>query len=315
RLDDHDAGFPAPDIEPAQHRELAALDVDTDEIGPGCMRFRQYRVERANRHPDFAPRESATLQPLPMLGRQRRRRILLSARDLEERDLGAAGRISGRAFERLRARARGAAALSPVGVGLDQDSRPAGLLKVIRVAQVDAVIRADLDEEAAPLAAEMLVQPAVLAVLRTVRAPWMRRRRRAHRSDERRSSYALRMPACRSIRALQPSAFMRETSSSLRGVPSGRVASNWISPSRPTVCKKISASSRIVMSVPVPTLKRPSPTLCSITNTHASARSSACRNSRRGLPDPHPPRRRSPPTFAWCALRSSAASTWLLSIS
>ena len=47
---------------------------------------------------------------------------------------------------------------------------------------------------------------------------------------------------------------MREMSSSLRGVPSGLVASQRSSPSKPTTSAISSASSRIVTSVPEPML-------------------------------------------------------------
>ena len=56
------------------------------------------------------------------------------------------------------------------------------------------------------------------------------------------------------IRARQPSALSFETSSSLRGVPSGLVASKASVPLKPTTSQISSASSRIEMSSPQPTL-------------------------------------------------------------
>src|SRR5205823_8324615 len=44
-------------------------------------------------------------------------------------------------------------------------------------------------------------------------------------------------------------------------------------------------------------------------NRHAEARSSTCKNSRRGVPDPHTTSSRALRDFASCALRRSAANT------
>lgn len=56
------------------------------------------------------------------------------------------------------------------------------------------------------------------------------------------------MPSARLMRAVQPSARTRETSSSFLDEPSGLLASNPSSPSKPTMRRIVSASSRIVTS-------------------------------------------------------------------
>ena len=60
------------------------------------------------------------------------------------------------------------------------------------------------------------------------------------------------MPSRSAVFAVQPRPASRLTSSSLRGVPSGLLSSKTIRPSKPTTCITVSASSRIVTSVPVP---------------------------------------------------------------
>ena len=93
----------------------------------------------------------------------------------------------------------------------------------------------------------------------------------------------------------QPSALSRDTSSSLRGVPSGLLASKPSRPWKPVTRAMVSASSRMVQSTPVPTLMCDSigcvwARYCSTgscsTCTLAAAMSSTCRNSRIGVPLP-----------------------------
>ena len=63
------------------------------------------------------------------------------------------------------------------------------------------------------------------------------------------------IPSTRSICGLQPSPDRRDTSSSFWGMPSGRDESQVTSPSNPTAFLMIAASSRIVLSLPQPTLR------------------------------------------------------------
>ena len=64
-------------------------------------------------------------------------------------------------------------------------------------------------------------------------------------------------PESRSIFGLQPSERMRDVSQSLRGVPSGLVASHAISAGHPVAALIFSARPRIVISTPEPTLTVP----------------------------------------------------------
>ena len=63
-----------------------------------------------------------------------------------------------------------------------------------------------------------------------------------------------RMPVSKSIPGFQPRAKIRVLSISLRGVPSGLVVSQMISPAKPTMRRTSSASALIVSSEPEPTL-------------------------------------------------------------
>ena len=62
------------------------------------------------------------------------------------------------------------------------------------------------------------------------------------------------MPLRNEVFAFQPNDSIFDTSSSLRGVPSGFERSQARSPSKPTTPQINSANSRIVMSSPVPML-------------------------------------------------------------
>ena len=62
------------------------------------------------------------------------------------------------------------------------------------------------------------------------------------------------MPSSSEVRARQPSLARRLTSSSLRGVPSGREGSKLIPPVYPTAAATTRANSAMVMSSPVPIL-------------------------------------------------------------
>src|SRR5262249_33495294 len=68
------------------------------------------------------------------------------------------------------------------------------------------------------------------------------------------SSYAKRIPLARSTCGRHPKASRRELSMSLRGVPSGLVSSQMISPAKPTARFTISVSPRIETSLPAPML-------------------------------------------------------------
>ena len=61
-------------------------------------------------------------------------------------------------------------------------------------------------------------------------------------------------PSRSAICGRQPSALIRDVSSSLRGVPSGLLVSCTMAPRKPTTSATISATSRMVMSSPTPTL-------------------------------------------------------------
>lgn len=71
----------------------------------------------------------------------------------------------------------------------------------------------------------------------------------------RNSLTVLRNPSTSGIRARQPKAASLLTSNCFFGVPSGLLASQWISPWNPVTSATASASSRIVRSTPVPTFK------------------------------------------------------------
>ena len=68
------------------------------------------------------------------------------------------------------------------------------------------------------------------------------------------ASYARRRPSRRSMVGRQPSERMRVLSSSLRGMPSGLLASNTSRPLKPTVSTTACASSRMLRSEPLPML-------------------------------------------------------------
>src|SRR5213082_3103598 len=122
-------------------------------------------------------------------------------------------------------------------------------------------------------------------------------------------SYVAFMPSCSVIAGLQPNARIFETSKSLRGVPSGLVVSQASWPSKPTTWQINSASSPMEMSSPQPTLIISGESYFSKSKRHAAARSSTCKNSRRGFPVPHTTSLRSFRVLASCALRNSAART------
>jgi hypothetical protein len=69
-------------------------------------------------------------------------------------------------------------------------------------------------------------------------------------------------------------------------VPSGLLVSNLSSPLKPVICPTSSAKALMLTSSPTPTLTISDSSYCCIKNTAASARSSTCRNSRRGVPVP-----------------------------
>jgi len=135
----------------------------------------------------------------------------------------------------------------------------------------------------------------------------------------------LTSPSARGMRARQPSAASRLTSSCFFGVPSGLVLSQAIVPANPVAAATASASSRMLRSIPVPTFKNGSgaPVLshgapgaagsqCSSANTQASPRSSTCRNSRSGVPVPQQVTVSTWASAASWKRRISAGSTWLL---
>src|SRR5436305_174658 len=94
------------------------------------------------------------------------------------------------------------------------------------------------------------------------------------------------MPSRSGIIGVHPSLRSLETSSSFRGVPSGFVLSQVNSPSKPSTCQISSASSRIEMSSPQPTLIISGESYFSRRKRQAEAQSSTCKNSRRGVPVP-----------------------------
>src|SRR5262249_28036303 len=118
-------------------------------------------------------------------------------------------------------------------------------------------------------------------------------------------AYVARMPSSSGIFARQPRPFRRETSSSLRGVPSGLVPSQVRDPSKPTTFAMSSASSFIETSSPTPTLTISAPSYSFMRKTAASARSSTWRNSRRGEPEPHTTTSFARAILASCILRRS----------
>src|SRR5919197_159628 len=121
--------------------------------------------------------------------------------------------------------------------------------------------------------------------------------------------YVWAMPSRNDMDGFQSSSRSFVISRSFRGVPSGLVVSQASSPSKPTTSQISSASSRIEMSSPQPTLMISGESYFSSSNTHADARSFTCKNSRRGSPEPHTMSSRSFRVLASCALRKSAART------
>src|SRR2546427_4589106 len=122
-------------------------------------------------------------------------------------------------------------------------------------------------------------------------------------------SYVEATPFRNVIAGFQPRARSLVTSKSFRGVPSGLVVSQASSPLKPTTSQINSASSRMEISSPQPTLMISGESYFSSRKRQAEARSSTCKNSRRGFPEPHTTSSWALRIFASCALRKSAAST------
>src|SRR5437667_383356 len=91
------------------------------------------------------------------------------------------------------------------------------------------------------------------------------------------------MPFRSGIVGCQPSLRILVTSKSLRGVPSGFVLSQTSLPSKPTTSQTNSASSRMVTSSPQPMLMISGESYFSSNKRQAAARSSTCKNLRRGF--------------------------------
>ena len=122
-------------------------------------------------------------------------------------------------------------------------------------------------------------------------------------------SYVEATPFRNVIAGFQPRARSLVTSKSFRGVPSGLVVSQASSPLKPTTSQINSASSRIETSSPQPTLMISGESYFSSSKRHAEARSSTCKNSRRGFPVHHTISFLSLRVLASCALRRSAGNT------
>ena len=131
---------PAGDIEAAQHFDFVAFDIDREEVEPrGRAGFLKHAVERPDRHLDDGFGRGARRHALAVERGQR------TGHMQRQRAPGIVGRGT-RDREHL-GRTHGAQLAGEIGLRLDQDAGPAGLLQMPGLRALARIVGADLDEE------------------------------------------------------------------------------------------------------------------------------------------------------------------------